>query len=295
MSRTIPAGIATQLAAHHTALARCLLLDLRDGTELAITTHDQDLFVNLGNSPGSIYRADVGAIPSAVSLSLGMDVDSFEVRGPIGDVVTRAGVLGGRFRQARARLFDVDWQNTSRTVALMAGRVGSTRVEGGQFVIEVLSATSAYNQTIGRVLTPYCSHDFGANDPPRSRCQATPQTWSGQVTSVNDDMSFTVSWSTSPHPAADEILNGLLEFTSGGLAGTMPVEVFDYALTSGLVTAYQPLAAAPEVGDLLTATEGCDKLRETCKLKGQILNFGGFPDLIGTDAYVKLAVPGGGA
>ena len=115
-------------------------------------------------------------------------------------------------------------------------------------------------------------------------------TYGATVASVTDDLRFAVTW-TGSAPAAADIRDGLVTFTSGALVGCLPVEVFD--LTGGAtIEVYQPLAEAPQVGEALTVTEGCDKLRETCKAKGQILNFGGFPDLTGTDAYVKFPVPG---
>jgi hypothetical protein len=71
--------------------------------------------------------------------------------------------------------------------------------------------------------------------------------------------------------------------------GLPPIEVFAYA--APILTLFGPLAEAPDVGDTFTLTEGCDKLRTTCKLKGQILNFGGFPEVPGTDAYFKYPAP----
>jgi uncharacterized phage protein (TIGR02218 family) len=293
VTRTIDAGLATHIATGKTRLATCVLFDLRDGTSLGITDHDKDLSVALGDSPATTFRADVGALPSAVSLSLGFDADNFEVTGPIGSVVTRVALLGGRFNRARVRLFNVQWDNTTRYARLMAGRVTGARVSGGAFTLEVRSSMDALNQTIGRVLSPQCSNDFAVFDPPFSRCQATAQTWAAAVTAVTDDMQFRVAWTDSPPPEATDVLNGLVEFTTGSLAGTLPVELF--SLTGSPldeIEVYQPLVEMPEVGDLLTVTEGCDKLRATCKLKGQILNFAGFPDLKGTDDYLKMPIPG---
>jgi uncharacterized phage protein (TIGR02218 family) len=295
VTRTIGAGLATHIATGKTRLSRCVLFDLRDGTSLGITDHDKDLSVALGDSPATTFRADVGALPSAVSLSLGFDADNFEVTGPIGSVVTRTAIIGGRFNRARVRLFDVQWDNTTRYVRLMAGRVTGAKVEGGRFTLEIRSAVDALNQTIGRVISPQCSNDFAVFDPPFSRCQATAQTWAAAVTAVTDDMRVQVAWTDSPAPEASDVLNGLVEFTTGSLAGALPVEVF--SLTGSPlddIEVYQPLVEPPEVGDMLIVTEGCDKLRTTCKLKGQILNFAGFPDLVGTDAYVKFPNPGAG-
>lgn len=286
MSRTIGAGLAAHIATGRTRLAHCLRLDLRDGTSIGITSLDVDIDVDLGDGVLT-YKADTGIVPSAASTAIGFEADNLEARGPLGSLVTRAAVLGGRFNQARARLFDVKWDSPALTMAILAGKVSAASVEAGEFVFEIRSATDAFNQTIGRIISPTCSHDFGVG-----QCQAIPLTWLATVSAVTDDLRFTVNWGSSPVPTAADIRNGLVEFSTGALAGTLPVEVFDYA--GGVIDLYQPLAEAPQIGDALTVTEGCEKTRDACKLKGQILNFGGFPDLTGTDAYVKFPNPGGG-
>jgi uncharacterized phage protein (TIGR02218 family) len=287
--KTINAGLAAHIATRRTKLARCLRLDLQDGTTLGVTDHDKDLVVDLGD--GAItYRAEVGAIPSAAATSVGFEVDSLEVSGPVGEAVTLAAVLGGRFRQARARLFDVRWDAPTQWYALLAGKVGEGKVEGGLFTLQIRGASDAYSQTIGRIISPYCSHDFGVFDPPHSRCQATPLTWAATVTAATDALRFEVSWDAGA-PTAEQVRNGQVAFATGALAGTRPVEVFD--LTGGdTIELYHLLVEAPEVGDTLTVTQGCAKTRPACKAHGQILNAGGFFDLPGTDAYIPVPVPG---
>jgi uncharacterized phage protein (TIGR02218 family) len=292
VTRTVGASLASHLATKRLKLAHCLRLDLRDGTSLGLTSHNRDLSVDLGD--GAItYRADVGAIPSATTLQIGLDADSLEVRGPISETVTRQAIIGGRYRMARARRFDVRWDQPTQFMRLMGGKLTEARVEGGAFIWSIRSNADALNQAIGRVLSPQCSWDFGVYDPPRSRCQATPQTWTGTVASVTDAMRFSVSWDSPAPDAAADLLNGLVEFTTGDLTGAQPTEVF---LLSGSplndIELYQPLVETPQVGDAIIATEGCDKLRATCKLKNQIENFGAFPDMPGTDDYVKMPVPG---
>lgn len=283
MTRTIGAPLTSHIASGKTRLSRCLRLDLQDGTTLGITDHDNDLSVNLGDG-ALTYRADVGAIPSAISTSVGFELDNLEMSGPLGSAVTQASVLGGRFRQARARIFDVQWDETTRWYALLAGRVGEGKVEAGRFTLQIRGASDAYNQTIGRVIGPYCSHDFG-----QGQCQAVPETWAAEVATVTDALRFTVTW-TGATPTSADVRNGTVEYDTGALAGTRPVEVFN--LTAGLLEVYHPLAEPPQVGDELTVTQGCPKLRPACKGFEQILNFGGFPDVPGTDDYLPVPTPG---
>lgn len=289
MSRTLGALLAAHIATRRTELARCVRLDLRDGSSIGITDHDADLAVDLGD--GSLaYSAAIGAAPSAVALSLGLEADNVEIAGPLVEPFTAAAVAGGRFHRARVRVFDVRWSAPAQFARLLSGKVSSARIEADAFTLEVRSAADAFNQTIGRVLSPQCSNDFGVYDLPRSYCQAVPATWAATVSAVTDDLRFAVTW-TGLTPTVETIRNGLAAFDTGSLAGGLPVEVFN--LAGATVELYQPLVEAPQVGDTLTVTQGCAKTREACKSFGQILNFRGFPDLVGTDDYVKFPSPGG--
>lgn len=285
MSRVLSGALASHLATRRTTLARCLRLDLTDGTALGFTTLDIDLSVNLGDGALS-YAAGTGVTPSALALSLGFDADNLEARGPIGSVVTRAAVLGGRYRAARARLFDVNWADTSQRAPLLAGKLAAARVEGAAFVFEIRSAIAAYNQTIGRVLSPYCDADFGD-----ARCGAAPLSWAATVASVTDALTLSLSFSAGT-PTAAQALAGKINFTSGALVGQPAMEVF--GLAGGVtLSLYAALAEAPQVGDALTLTEGCDKRRATCVAKqGDATTFRGFPDLVGSDDYLKFPSPG---
>lgn len=283
--KTIISPLAAHIATRRTRLSRCLRLDLRDGTTIGITDHDKDLAVDLGDGAVT-YRADVGAIPSAVSTVLGFEVDSLDVSGPVGAVITAEAILGGRFRHARARLFEVRWDAPTQFYALLAGRVAEARPDGGRFTLQIRSAADAYSQTIGRVITPYCSHDFGLG-----QCQAVPETWAAEVTAVHSALRFDAAFGTGGPDAAD-VRNGLVSFESGDLAGTLPVEIFN--LSGDTLELYHLLVEAPQVGDLLTVTQGCDKTRTACKGFGQILNFGGFPEVPGSDAYLPVPTPGAG-
>lgn len=284
MTRTLAGSLATHLATKTTTLSRCVRLDLRDGATVATTDHDRDLSVNLGDG-AQTYAAATGLKLGAISLSVGLPSDVVEIRGPVGDVVTRAAILGGRYDRARARIFDVNWQSTTSFARLLSGKVSGAKIEAGQFVFEVRSAADAFNQTIGRVFGPGCTHDLGD-----AQCTVTPASFGATVATVTDDMTFSVTW-TGSVPSMADMVNGTVEFTSGALLGTNPMEIF--AASGTTFTLYGPLAEAPTVGDALTVTEGCDKTRETCRDRfANMLNFGGFPDSPGSANYLKYAVPG---
>lgn len=289
--RTANAGMIAHLAAAgYKTLAACVRIDRRDGQTFGFTSHDEPLEVDLGDG-ALTYSALDGVVPSAIAQALGLDADNMEISGAITDLFTRPAILGGRWNRARVRVFAVNWRDTTGILRLLPGRIAFGKVVAGRYVFEVRSNADAYNQTIGRVLSPFCSNDLGVYNPPFSRCQKVVDTWDATVTAVTDDLRFEVSWDGAA-PSAADVRNGLVTFNSGELAGTLPVEIFELA-GGDTIDLYHPLVEAPQVGDTLTLTEGCDKTRPTCKEKGQMKNHAGFPDLIGTDALIAPTIPEG--
>lgn len=284
MSRTLGGPLTAHIATRSHTRATMLRIDLKDGTSLGITDHNRDLNFDLGDGAIS-YSASAGILPSDVKLSAGFDADNFEVTGPIADLVTREAVLGGRFNRARVRLFQVNWASLgSGAIKILTGDVADARVEGGKFVLAITSDIARFNQVVGSVITPYCAADFGD-----ARCGFTPEEISATVTAVASDLSFTVGFTGSY--ANDYFNAGTVEFTSGALAGTAPVEIFDWSAGGG-VTLFTALSDLPEIGDALTVKKGCLRTRDACKAYGNILNFRGFPEVPGSDQALRMAVPG---
>jgi len=285
MTRTIGASLATHLAGTAHTRAAMLRLDLVDGTTLAFTDHDQTLAFDLGDGSAD-YVADTGILPSDLSLSAGFETaDDMEVTGPIGDVVTRAAVTGGRFDDATVRYFLVNWKDlTQGAVKLVQGRIVQAAIDGGKFRFTVHSEISRFSQSIGIVVTAYCRHDFAD-----AKCQAVPETLAGTVTAVTDELRFTVSFTGTF--ANDYWNRGTVTFDTGALAGIRPVEIFDWT-SAGAVTLLQPIPDGLEIGDTLTLTQGCDQTRTACMAFDNIVNFGGFPDVPGSDQVLRYPNPG---
>lgn len=292
MTRTIGGTLTSHIATGRTKLARCVRLDLVDGTSLGFSDHDQDLSVNLGDG-SLVYVADDGMAPSAIAHSVGLDSDSTEIRGPIGPAVTAVMVLGGRLDRATVRVFDVKWDATANFLRLLKGKVTQSRIEAGEFVLEILGLQDAFNQTIGEVTAPQCRRDYGGPG-----CSAVVPTWDGIVDSVSSDLVMAVSW-TGAEPSEPQARSGKISWTSGGLLGTRDVEILNYDTTVNGIIFFVPLVDFPQVGDTFTLSGGCSKLRMssdpaevTCLTNGVVVDFGGFPDAPGTPAYIRYPVPG---
>lgn len=330
MTRTV-GSLSTHLSG--TAHTRCnmLLLGLRDGTYLGITDHDENIDYDLTEAgAGTItYSARTGILASDVALAVGLDTDNFEVTGPVGgsiffgelllagdmtdgddrlllsgdmtdgdDVLTMSegieldAILGGRYDRARAWLFQVNWDDTAAgKIPILAGNVSEVKIQGGKFVDQIRSDVDRLNQVIGRLISPYCDADFGD-----TRCGITPESIVGTVTAVTSPLIFTVSFAGA---YADDFFNmGTVEALTGDLAGTLPVEIYDWT-SAGVITLFAELAAAPVVGDTFTVRQGCfnpdtgdSKTRAACLHFSNVVNFRGFPEVPGTDQVLRIPVPG---
>jgi uncharacterized phage protein (TIGR02218 family) len=290
MSRTLSGALVSHLATSTHSRCKMLRLDLVEGTVLAVTDHDRVLAFDLGDGSAD-YTPRTGIMPSNLALSAGFDPDDLEVTGPLVDEatedwhVTKTMVVGGRFDDAVARFFQVNWSSlSSGAIELLKGRVVLAEVEGSRFKLSIHSEVSKFSQDIGRTITPYCDADFGD-----ARCSYSPIVDAVAVTAVTDAMNFTVS---NPNARANDYFNqGTVQFTSGALNGTRPVEVSDWS-SGGVLTLWTELAEAPEIGDTLNLAQGCGKTRADCLAYDNVLNFRGFPDVPGTDQVLRYPNPG---
>lgn len=298
MTRTLSAGLISHLdvsgknVTHK--LVNMLRLDLRDGTTLAFTDHDETLSFNLGDGSAD-YEPDTGILPSDLALSTGFAANDMEVSGPIGAVVTRTAVLGGRYDDAVVRFFQVNWSDlTQGAIKLVKGRVVLAEVQGGKFKFTVHSEVTKFAQQVGRVISGYCDATFGDG-----RCGLTPVTLSATVSAVTDARQFSVTFSGTK--ANDFFNKGKVTFSTGPLAG-ISIEVFDFAggTGTGTVSTFLPLPEPPVVGNTLVLTQGCfdvatgtSKTRAACMAFSNIANFRGFPDVPGSDQVLRYPNPGG--
>ena len=288
--RTVSAPLLAALTASPRRAAECLVLEARDGTRVGLTTWNRALTLDLGLGAGSETMTP-GLNLSTVTLAIGFDSSNFEATGALAGELTPAKVLGGKWRKATAWLVRVS-PGVSGYAPIMKGRVAESRIEGRRWVFEIRNAADAYNQTVGRSLSPLCSAAFGD-----SQCTVAKTPIACTVTAVQDAFRFTTSLAGSYADAYFK--NGTVAFTSGELGGTDEVAVFAYDGTTGDVELLEPLAEAPAVGDALNIARGCSKLRKsddatlpTCLSYDNVVNFRGWPEVPSSRFYHRVSSPG---
>jgi uncharacterized phage protein (TIGR02218 family) len=284
LTRVIAAPLATHLATGGTTRCRMLLFVLRDGTKYGITDHDEDIDFSLPEEAGDVtYSAGSGFKISDVEQPINLHPATYEVTGPIDDIVTLEQLLGGRWRSAVTYLFEVNFEAPASAIDLTKGSIIKSGPVGGQFKFAIHDDRHKLGQTVGRTITNQCPRNFA------DCCVNIAPETNTTVASAASASEITVAAAID---IADHI-NGRLWFTSGDLAGTDPVEI--YGGSGSTLILFEPLPSIPANGDGLTLKEGCDGIVTTCRDRfDNAINHRGFPSVPGSKA-LQPAIPGQGS
>lgn len=263
-----------------------LRLELRSGDVICLTSHDQDLTFNLGLAGAETYKAGSGIITSDIAQKAGLEADNCEVTGPISGDITLAGLMGGKFNDAEAWLFEVAWDNLAAGyIPWLGGNVIDATPQGSRFVLEIGNIFHRLQQTVGKVVQLSCRAVHGD-----AECGRVPETTVGTVTVATDGMGFEVSYSGS-YPDGYFDKGWVIGLT--GANEDVEIEIERWFAT-GEIRLFGFLPVAPQVGDTFTLKRGCGNTRLDCMARNNILNFRGEPDSPGTDQTFAPAIPGQG-
>lgn len=296
MPRTVPAGLATAIQSGATSLCNLIRITDAIGGTLALTDHIQDLSVS-----SVTYLARPGMKVSLMKTSGNMEIDNYEIEGYfVTGVVTMADLLKGRFTGARVRRYIVNYDDlTDGVLQIGDGNVSRVEVADNAFKVQVLGKMWRLSQPVGRTVTKRCDVEtlgdtrcqFNLNTTHHTLGYAFKQNLT--VSAVLDAITFTASGITGT--TTDWFKNGRVLWLTGDNAGYTQ-QIAEYTINIGddeFVLRTQP-GADISIGDTLTATAGCDRTTGDCHGKftnssqpnGNLVNFRGFPGLIGTDLYL---------
>ena len=263
-----------------TTLALCWRVARGDGVTLGFTTHDRALDIG-----GVRYAAAPGMVPSAISGSDGLDVDTMEVSGALSAAaITAVDLDAGRYDAARVSVFMADWRESGgATLPLARGTLGEVRRDaagsGGSFAAELRGPTAAFDVTAVEICSPECRAELGD-----ARCcvDLAPLT-ARAVASQGIDGRLGVTGAAS----LDRFVNGRLRALEGPNAG---IDARLAAAGSGWVEPFEPLPAQLAPGTRVELREGCDKRFATCATRcANALNFRGEPHVPGGDLLTRFS------
>lgn len=280
-----------------TSLAWCVLLELVDGTVLGFTQHSREISFDLGEGHGVIvHKPKLGGTLSNLAQGVGLDAGNVEIRGPISDVVTEPAIVGGRFDDAQAWIFRVNWQKLVLCGAIrhLRGFTTDLHVEGDEWVGEIQDYRAKLQQQILNAITTSCRLDFAGAD---GECGVTPTEEPGTVTVASDAHHLTLAFAGT---YADNFFNkGKLIGLTGVNAG-LTRKIEKWAAT-GALELFDPFPDLPDLGDTFTIRTGCSKLRfssdatiPTCKSYDNVVRMRAYPDGPGSEKLMRVAIPGEG-
>lgn len=297
MPRNIPSGLAAHIDNGGTSLCELIVITPVVGAVLAFTNHTQNLSVG-----GVLHLSRPGMRVSVVKSNLRMEIDNSEGAGFFQTgIITLGDILRGKFNDA---FFERAFANYDSPgdggYVFQSGYVGRVEVHDHMFKAELRSLLAVISQPVGRVLSRRC--DVRRLGDARCKFDMSSTQTTGvlfrqtlTVTSVISQIEFQTSGmnlSGSNGTGYDDwFRGGIVHWTGGNNAG-YESEISSTVAPSGL-RLFNPPGLDLQSGDTLYAEAGCDrstghcigKFRNAVQPLGNMLNFRGFPFLIGDDLY----------
>jgi uncharacterized phage protein (TIGR02218 family) len=249
----------------------------RDGQIFGFTESDHEFDVD-----GVTYTP--GFDLSELALSAGLAVDNMQVtfvpEAP-GDALIGVDLLAGLWSGATFTIFECNHlAPTDGVNVLRRGTTGEATLTATGYVLELRSLKQTLQQQLGEVTSKTCKYIFGSTAKPQGLCtiDIATRTFTYTVTAVASRREFTCSAAVE---ADDFYKEGIARSTDALNDG---YEQKIKAFSGGVVTLALPMPFEVQVGDTFDLVEGCQKRREDCVAKSNILNFGGEPDVPGPDA-----------
>lgn len=260
-------------------LATCWRLARKDGAVLRFTDHCAPVVVD-----GETYEPGAMASASARQRLEGLDAQNAELRGALdGEQVSEADLAAGAYDGAELVERVVDWRYPwAGTVAVNAYEIEQVTRDGSAWVAQIVGLKGRLAQRRGLTLTKTCRYAFGDED-----CGVTPPSVTGTVVSASDGGRVLA---TSLTNSDDHFNDGEIEFTSGPADGVR-ARIKLSELDGGRVELHSRPRVQPEPGDAFVARRGCDGRFETCEAYDNVLRFGGYPTIPGTDKLTTSPNP----
>lgn len=276
--REIEAGLAAHLKGDATTTCHAWRVTRRDGVVLGFTEHDGDLVI-----AGTDFLAASGFSASGTEEGAGLPAATSEVMGGFSsEAIRETDLQRGFYDGARVEVFLVNWAAPEQHLLLKVQEIGEVTRSEGEFRAELRSFAHRLSQPQGRLYGRRCDAALGD-----ARCGVDLGQGAfrrqGIVAEVIDATRIVVSGLAA---FADGLFRyGSLEFLGGPGAGDrLDIEAHSSAGADVEVTLWLPLVRAPDVGDAVLMTAGCDRAFATCRTKfSNQQNFRGFPHMPGAD------------
>lgn len=256
---------------------------------MGFTEHDNDLTVD-----GTLFEAEAGFEGTRIDQTIGLAVDNLEATSAFSsERITESDLIAGVYDDAFVEVLWVNWADTSQYTVRLTGNLGEVTHKGVEFVAELRSLAHRLTQRVGRFYNRTCDAVFCdvGELTPRCKLNAATYTFSGTVSSVASNGSFTA---TGLPGANDVYTRGRLTWTSGDNTDAVhDVRTHVKDGSNHEFDLWTPTLNTVQPGDTFDILQGCKQTSAACQAYGNILNFQGFPHMPGKDVITDYPVEGG--
>lgn len=271
---------------------KCWKIVRVDGTTYRFTDHDVSIAIRESGVEYD-YTPAGGLEATAMEERSGTEENNLEVTGIIdSSIISVYDLRRGYFRNATIEMFCVDWQYP------VAGRfftnhfwITETLFDGEKWQAKIEGLGRALRPKIGDVMSRNCRHTLGD-----TACGVSlgSFTFAGTVgATVTDRRIFQVTDAPITGKAAGYFTFGKLTWTSGNNDDHV-YEIRNHWIDGATVFFELQLYCHQTVqtGDTFNAIAGCNKLATACSNTfSNLVNFGGFPTIPGTDKLLETPYP----
>ncbi len=255
------------------ALTFCWRIERRDGSGVALTSHDEAIVRG-----GITYRPDPGVAPAAITRRLGLEPNDSEVAGALtAEAITETDLRLGRWDGARVSLAAHDWEDSAvAPLKLLGGELGDVAFAGGSFSAELRGAAAGLDSPVCPSTSPECRAEIGDKN---CRVDLAGRSIRAKVVS-RDGTEIELD-----REVDERFLFGRLQYRSGENCGAATLVL---AVDGERIRVRDLPQGAVEPGCVVLLREGCDKRFQTCIGRfANALNFRGEPHLPGNDLLTR--------
>jgi uncharacterized phage protein (TIGR02218 family) len=271
-----------------TKRAQLWRIERTDGVVLAFTSHDRPITYGADTySPCDSLNASASETSADVE-----GIANVELTGIISDEgITEEDVTAGKFDDAYIQVFLVSWAPVDDGIIsvdsvrrLNAGWAGTLSAGERGFKAEVMGPGAKLAQkSIMDTVTPGCRFEFGDENCGKD---IDALKLSAEVSSVQDNGEFEVTVTDGSGVATYD--EGFVRWLNGRNIGTdTEIKSIEFYVGGASIVLWAPAPFLPAVGDDVEIFPGCQKSPDACKTYDNFSEFGGFPDVPGTDALTE--------
>ena len=282
--RKISEELKSHLKKAVTTTANCWLIKCKDGSQVGLTDHSEDIIYN-----NTKYYSNNIIASSAIETSLSLSADNYELEIALNaSYINESDLLEAKYDKASIEFFIVNYLDLSQgTILIRAGYIYEVRLGNGKFTVEIRSLSQELNKQTRAIYSETCRAQFQD-----SRCGANNSNHIlyGVIQNViSNDKIGTDIVIQNPDLYRNAKIKFFTNHTSDSTQKTDETGVTKtLSVSRNIISLLKSHMIKPEKNCKFLLYHSCNKKFTTChKMFNNALNFRGEPHVPGIDEMNK--------